>query len=420
MNIPPSASQTAQRAGDAAEPAKRILLVEPFLHVHSFTHYRAAAVSEGFESAQIVVLTSTVNEAHRAQAEQFAREHGRFEFRWLETRTAQIRGRLHGWQLYRRAMLEAEALLRAEAFDRVAYVMADLTLPFLGLPLFRSQFAAHRRLGVSGILFRDQGLRPSSRTVKARLLAGLDRFLLGCAARSGAFHRLTFFDHLCADRARGRWGALFGPGVDPMELKTADPAEARRKFALAPQDTVLLLFGAMSDRKGVAESLAGICAAGLDAERTVVVLAGPVEPSYRPVYDGAIEAASQRLRILRHDRFVDEADIPFYFAAADVVLCVYKNFNASSGVLLHAASMGKAVLVCKNGVMEDAVARFGFGRAVDAGDTAGIAGALKDLLGLPQAARAEVAAGARRYAESMDARRYLAQFFQNAPGPSAS
>ena len=393
------------------KPIRRILLVDPFLHVHSHTQFKAAAVSTGFEQAEIVIVTSTVNPAHREQVERFAQSHPRVRLHWLETKVESITGRLHGWQMYRLAMREVEALLRTEPFDRVIYIMADLALPFLALPFFRREFAEHRRQRICGILFRDQGLRTFASGIKARAIAFLDRFLLGSAVRAGGIRRLTFLDHLCADRARARWGEMFGPGVDPMEIKNASPAEARQKFGIAPTDKVLLLFGAKSDRKGIVETLAHLCAARLPRESTLLVLAGPVDVTYRPAYEAAVAAASQHYRILRHETFVAEEDVPFYFAAADLVLCLYKNFNASSGVLLHAASIGKPVLVCTNGVMHDAVARFQFGEAVDTHDAPAAVAAIHRLLTLSDEGKAALAANALRYAESMDERRYLAQFF---------
>ncbi len=384
--------------------------MDPFLHVHSFIQYKAAAVSVGFEQTEIVVATSTVIPGHREQAERFAQTCPRVRFHWLETKVAVITGRLHGWRLYRQAMREVESLLRAERFDRVIYIMADMALPFLGLPFFKREFAAHRRQGICGILFRDHGLRTTAGGLKARAIAFLDRFLLGAAVRSDAIRRLTFLDPYCADRARGRWGEIFGYGVDPMEIKNASRDDARRKWDIALGDKVILLFGAKSDRKGIVETLARLCAARLPRESTVLILAGPVDANYQHAYDAAVKAASQHYRIIRHETFVPEEDIPFYFAAADLVLCLYKNFNASSGVLLHAASMGKPVIVCTNGAMHDAVARFGFGEAMAVDDAPAAISAIHKLLGLSAEKKDALAARARRFAGTMDERRYLAQF----------
>lgn len=395
----------------AAGEIRRVLLVEPFLHVHSFVHYRSAVASEGFQQTQIVIATSSVNEKHKAQAHAFATANPRVELRWLKTTVESINGRLHAWRVYRRAMREVEAMLRRETFDLVAYVMVDAALPFLGLPWFRREFSAHRKHRVSGIVFRDNGLRPIATSFKARGIAALDRWILGHALRNGGVRRFAFFDHICADRARARFGSEHvGDGVDPIEIHPADPQEARRKFGIAPDDFVLLLFGAMSDRKGVAVTLAHISAAGLPRERTVVVLAGPVAAEYRATYDAAIVEIAKHHRVLQHDYFVAEEDIPRYFAAADVVLCVYKNFNGSSGVLLHAASFGKPVMVSPSGVMADAVERHRFGEIVSLNDPASFSSALKRLATLDTPARDALRERALDYARLNDSRRYLSQF----------
>jgi len=390
---------------------RRVLLVEPFLHVHSFVHYRAAVASEGFEQAQITIATSSVNEKHRAQAEAFATANPRVELHWLKTPVEAINGRVHAWRVYRQAMREVEVMLRRETFDLVAYVMVDAALPFLGLPWFHREFSAHRKQQVSGIVFRDNGLRPVATSFKTYIIAGLDRWILGNALRNGGVRRFAFFDHICADRARARFGSEHvGDGVDPIEIHAADPQEARRKFGIARDDFVLLLFGAMSDRKGVAETLAHISTTGLPRERTVVLLAGPVAAEYRATYDTAVAEIAKHHRVLQHDYFVAEEDIPRYFAAADVVLCVYKNFNGSSGVLLHAASLGKPVMVSPGGVMADAVERHRFGEIVSLNDPASFSSALKRLATLDAPARAALRERALGYARLNDSRRYLSQF----------
>ena len=374
-------------------------------------HYRAAVASEGFEQAQFVIATSSVNEKHKAQVQAFATANPRVQVRWLKTTIETINGRLHAWRVYRRAMREVEEMLRRETFDLVAYVMVDAALPFLGLPWFRREFSAHRSQRVSGIVFRDNGLRPIATSFKARGIAALDRWILGQALRGGGVRQLAFFDPVCADRARARFGSEHvGDGVDPIEIHPADPQEARRKFGIAPDDFMLLLFGAMSDRKGVAETLAHIAAAGVPRERTVVVLAGPVAAEYRATYDVAVAEIAKYHRVLQHDYFVAEEDIPRYFAAADVVLCVYKNFNGSSGVLLHAASFGKPVMVSPNGVMADAVERHRFGEIVSLNDPASFATALMRLATLDAPAREALREHALDYARLNDSRRYLSQF----------
>jgi acyl transferase domain-containing protein len=61
--------------------------------------------------------------------------------------------------------------------------------------------------------------------------------------------------------------------------------------------------------------------------------------------------------------------------------------------------------------MHDAVARFQFGEAVDTHDAPAAIAAIHRLLALSAEEKAALAANALRYAESMDERRYLAQFF---------
>jgi glycosyltransferase involved in cell wall biosynthesis len=390
---------------------RRILLVEPIFHVHSLVQFRAALRSEGFEDAHFTLLVGGIAERDRERVSNFERDEERVELRELPGRAKPLLGRLECWKAWGKAVFATEEILRRESFDFFAYLMFDNALPCFAWPGAQLRLRAHFAAGVRGLIFRDNGFRPGATpSFKEKLRAAIDRLIFDRAVRSGAIRKLAFYDHHCADLARDCYGDVCGYGVDPVEAQPRDPGSARRKLNLPADAFVALMFGVISARKGVVETLHILAREKIAGTRFVVLLAGPVEPDLRPALEIAVEEARHRFPVIWFDSFVPDADMPDYFAAADCIICAYKGFNASSSVLVHGASHGKPAIVSRGGVMHDAVSRFKFGEAVSLEDPAGFAAALHLLMNLPDSERKQLREGALEYARSMDARRYMSQF----------
>ncbi len=396
----------------APKPLRRVLLVDPVFLNHSLLYYRAALASTGFEECQFTIATCATDSTDRQRVADLCQSDPRVTLRLLEHDPGPLRTRWECWRGFGRSLRLVERLLRVESFDLVAYLLIDMVLPYFAFPFFRPGLRGHFQARVAGTVFRDHGLRPPlTASAKARLRAGMDRWILRRAIAGGGLRKLAFLDPRCAEAARTLFQTdLCGYGVDPIELQPCDATAARQRFGLAPEDFVFLFFGSLSDRKGVVESLARLRDASLPGHRTVVILAGPVNPSLRPALTEAVAATARQYRVIQHDRFIDHAEVPPYFAAADCVVCVYKDFAGSSNVLLHAAACGKPALVSRGGVMQDAVEQYGFGAAVSFADPEGFARSARRWMDLEAGARQALAGRARTYAATMDARRYLAQF----------
>lgn len=389
---------------------QRVLLVDPIFYVHSIVHYRSALDSTGYAAARFTIVTTVENQTEAKRLTEFCRSQPRIDLR-METRRRPVMTRLHCWIHTARVMRDVEEILKRESYHLVTYLLVDFVLPFVALPILRSRFPRHFSAGIRGIAFRNHGLRTSAKvSLKARLSERLDLFILRRAIRGGAVRKLAFLDHASADRAVALFGKeACGYGVDPVEILPRDGAMARRKLGLSPDVFVALMFGAISARKGVLETLEILRRAELPRPLHIVI-AGPVNPALRDALETAVRETNPIHPVTLHDCFVSDEDLPDYFAAADCVICAYKDFAASSGVLLHAASFGKLALVSPGGVMEDAIARHGFGEVVRLEDPAGFIASLRRLMTLATDERARLSEGAINYARSMDARRYMSQF----------
>jgi glycosyltransferase involved in cell wall biosynthesis len=405
--------ETSLAPAPTAGEIRRVLLVEPVFHVHALAYIEAALASVGFENARIVVATCITDPKHRERMAAFAAKHPRLELRLLDGHYETLTNRLANWRAHRGAMKQVEAMLRREQFDLVIYMMMDCILPFVAFSIFRRKYRAHWAARISGLVFRDNGLRPPTPpTFKARLRASFDRFVLDRAVHSPAVRKLAFLDPWCAARALERWpGTPCRAGVDAIKLRepVPDSAAARALLGVPEGAFAVLLFGSFSDRKGIVPTLEILRDTTL-LRPLCVLLGGPVEPVLRGRFDTALNALKSRHTVRHYDGFVPDAELPDYFAAADTVICAYKDFTGSSGVLLHAASFGKPALVSPGGVMADAIERHRFGEIVHLEDPTTFNIALTKLSTLNKNERTALRERALSYARLNDSRRYLSQF----------
>ncbi|GEK80753.1 glycosyltransferase [Agrococcus baldri] len=177
----------------------------------------------------------------------------------------------------------------------------------------------------------------------ARVERGIHRFLAGAADRIHVMHPDTAAlaaPHyaLPADRVRHIPHPSYVGAVPPAADRTA----ARERLGIAEGALAVLFLGQMRAYKGVLEL---IHAAGEAAEHRplVLLLAGNATADETAAIDAAL-AAHPRLTAVRHLRFVDDAELPGWFAAADLVALPYRDILNSGSVLL-AATYGAPVLL---------------------------------------------------------------------------
>jgi glycosyltransferase involved in cell wall biosynthesis len=234
-------------------------------------------------------------------------------------------------------------------------------------------------------------MRPSFHYRDAGVKAPLPRF---AALRRAAFRRFVrlptlrrcltidepLFDALGADRALGgKLGFLADP-VAPTGQ--ADRAASRRRLGLPDGALVVLVFGTLTARKGVAELLAGIAAAG--RPELCVLAVGAPDADTRALLAGPLAAALRatgRLQVV--DGWVDAATAAAAFAAADVAWLGYRDHWQSSGVLVQAGVAGLPVIGCDAGLIGWQLARHGCGLGIDVTVPERVAGALEALAASP-------------------------------------
>jgi glycosyltransferase involved in cell wall biosynthesis len=149
---------------------------------------------------------------------------------------------------------------------------------------------------------------------------------------------------------------------------------------------VVLSFGLLRPYKGLENLLEAFTELGTEAELWIV---GNPRMAVEPLHEAAALTGA-KVRFVT--RFVEDAEIPAIFRAADVVALPYLDAE-HSGVLYTGLAFGKPMVVSAVGGFPE-VADAGAARLVPPGDTPALAAALRELVDDP-AAREELAAAAR-------------------------
>ncbi len=157
---------------------------------------------------------------------------------------------------------------------------------------------------------------------------------------------------------------------DPVAIRRPwfDSDALKTRLGIQPGRRLFLLFGELSARKGIHQTLEAL--QGLDTplcERVCLLIVGHCHPAAQEQLSQQVEA-TRRLRpvqIIENYAFVSEQEVAQFFSLADVVLAPYQRHVGMSGILLQAAAAGKPVLSSDYGLMGQMVRDYQLGLAVD-------------------------------------------------------
>ena len=146
---------------------------------------------------------------------------------------------------------------------------------------------------------------------------------------------------------------LHGNFVDTVpENLTRDAAKAN--FGLTAEQRVLVFFGQIKDVKGLDILLKGFALARQNDKRLHLLIGGRVWKTDFSKYAEIIEQHGLTPHCTLHIRYIPDAEVPFFYRCADLVVLPYRRIY-QSGVVLEAMSYGSAVLVSDIDGMREAV-----------------------------------------------------------------
>jgi beta-1,4-mannosyltransferase len=158
-----------------------------------------------------------------------------------------------------------------------------------------------------------------------------------------------------------------------------DRAPSRVALGLAPYGRVLLNFGALRPYKGIEDLLAAFTRLP-EHERGTLLIAGAAKDR---AYAAALRRQAEAIDGVRLDlRYIPDAELPTYLAAADLVVLPYHAL-LTSGILLWALSYARAVVAPAFGPVSELICEGREGFLFTPGDQASLRAALERALAHP-------------------------------------
>lgn len=168
---------------------------------------------------------------------------------------------------------------------------------------------------------------------------------------------------------------------EPTELAPLeDSFAAKRQLGISEERKLILVYGSITERKGVLELIQALSRPDFPLN-VEVLLAGKLSEGVKnfltlPVN---VDLISQgRLHLL--DRFIHNDEESVLFAAADIVWLGYRQHYTPSGILVQAASAGRPVIACREGVIGWQAKRHNLGEVVDPADSEALIAAINAAL----------------------------------------
>jgi glycosyltransferase involved in cell wall biosynthesis len=284
--------------------------------------------------------------------------------------------------------------------DYCLYAAALLGSPFGETPWGGIAMRPSFHLKEMGIPAPDSRLQSLKKKLFFRLLR-----------RDPYLHKLFTIDEPLEDYAHRSRPSVAGKLrylPDPVELNGPHSRESARKMLGIPEDrSVVLVYGALSARKGLDALLAGACHSRTQESKVSLLLAGVQDAGVEALLDSP-EARKLREngRLYELNRFVSGEEEHAVFQAADLAWLGYRGHYGGSGVLAQAAAMGLPVIACEEGLIGWLTRKHGLGLSVDIDNASGISEAILKPLENPGFAKV-CADNGRRWSSSHSISRFL-------------
>jgi glycosyltransferase involved in cell wall biosynthesis len=333
-----------------------VLIVEPNFTGHRWRYAEWAAAAYGEAGYRCVIVTDPVNAEH-ALAKRIAQENRpQLEIQFVAPLAHGRSGaaRLSYVRFFRDFKHAFDVASRSRKVALVVVPYVDYffyALPFTGSPFgdtpwvgitMRANFH-HAKVGVKAPreplvnALKAQLFRRAICTTGLKTLLTIDPTLAEWYAGTPG-HR---------ERYQGNRGAAVQYLADPFpDAKAAEPRIARERLGLGAGKHVLV-YGAISERKGIQELVAAL-AQRSGSDKPTLVVAGAQDDEIRAFFSSSQGLSPAAVFM---DRFITAEEELDLFSACDVVWLGYKGHYGMSGVLVQAYRFGKPVVATADGLI---------------------------------------------------------------------
>lgn len=365
----------------------RLALYEPEADGHHMALYTRNILREALNRGWEVTLVTTERAMSHAGYELVRKEfEGRIDVEIMEDRQTpadagdfqRLKDQFARLLNYRKAHKDLISRRPIDVAFMVNLDQADLPMAFLGSPFGRTPFL--------GVLIGRQFHCPKV-GVNMDPLKRRDKLFEPFVKRVLKLRKLKFM--LVVDETMEKWAKQDQPPYGEKIRHVPDPAgftglvdreAARKELGLPETAFVALLYGALSERKGVAD-LIGALQSPDCPENVVGLFAGRQDEFANRAISAAVESSPSRF--IELNKFLNDEDEARVLSACDVVWLGYKHWFGSSGVMYQACAAGKPVLSMDKGLVGWAVAEYGIGIPCATEEPGIAAAALKELASDP-------------------------------------
>jgi glycosyltransferase involved in cell wall biosynthesis len=244
-----------------------------------------------------------------------------------------------------------------------------------GLPFELWLIAFARRLGIKLVYTVHNELPPDTgerhRQVLQRIYGMMDALICHSEA---ARDRLIAAYGVAPERIRViPHGPLF------EELNRPNREEARAQLGLESKDCMVLWQGWVKPYKGVPFLLDAWCRVQEQCPDAKLIIAGSGDEELLRDVRERVANLGLRRSVKLEFRFLDVAELPCHYVAADVLVYPYREIT-TSGALMTGLNYGKPIVATNLAAFREDLGQGGSALLVDYGDTDALSGALVTLI----------------------------------------
>jgi glycosyltransferase involved in cell wall biosynthesis len=335
-------------AGNAMEQ-DYVLIVEPNLTGHRWRYVEWTMQACAEAGYPCILVTEPANEDHKLARQISAANRPDQQIAFVDPEQPG-RGRLHNNQYARfhRYFKRVYSIIsRTQSIRLVVVPYADYFL--YGLPFLGSPFGKAPWIGItmrSTFHHHKVGIKAPDRP----LLNAAKALLFKRAIRTTGLRTLLTIDPTLPEWSAhhaSKHSATVAYIADPFpDEKAENPALARQRLGLAPDQHYLLVYGSITERKGIYELVHALTRM---EHAPALIVAGEQDAGSRHFMRNHVHSLTPAPLVL--DTFISNDVERDLFSACDAVWLGYKGHYGMSGVLVQAYRFGKPVIATEDGLI---------------------------------------------------------------------